>query len=90
MYGFIEVKEQFVSAGFSVKNFKIGHTEGSYSFDSDNTCYLGTVCHWPSSTFEFQFVEIESGDVAVLETHEFSSIDSIKIYLNELFESRLR
>jgi len=86
---FKEIEEQLRAAGFSIDDYKSGYIEGSYSFAADNERYIGSVCHWPKSTFEFQFHNVGSGDVVVLETHEFSSMDSVRRYLNELLTTRL-
>ena len=84
-----EMEEQLLLAGYSINDYKSGHIEGSYSFAAENKRYIGSVCHWPKSTFEFQFNHAGSGDVVVLETHEFSSIDSVGNYLSELLSNRL-
>jgi len=84
------MEKQLLAAGFSIKGYKSGHIEGSYSFSAESKCYIGSVCHWPKSKYEFQFNNVELGDVVILETHEFSSIDAVSTYLNELLSTRLR
>ena len=86
---FKEMEEQLLSAGYSINDYKSGHIEGSYSFVAESKRYVGSVCYWPKSTFEFQFNDVVSGDVMVLETHEFSSIDLVRKYLCELLSNRL-
>jgi len=84
------MEKLLTSAGFSFKKYKIGSVAGSYSFSADSDHYVGNVCFWPESTFEFQFNKADTGEVAVLETHEFESTDLVKKYLHELLKTRLR
>lgn len=84
-----ELEGELVSAGYSINYKEPEHTNSAFSVDLDCESYVGTVCFWPESLFEFQFQDCATGKVAVLETHEFHSGDALKKYVKELIFNRL-
>lgn len=83
-----ELEDELISAGYSINYEEPESTNSAYSVSLDSERFVGTVCYWPESLFEFQFNDCASGEVAVLETHEFQSSDSLKNYIKELIFNR--
>ena len=84
-----EMGNELDSAGYTIKYKEPEHANGAFSVNLDGESYVGTVCFWPESLFEFQFNSYSTGDVAVLETHDFHSSVALKNYLKELIFNRL-
>lgn len=84
-----ELEDELVSAGYSINYKEPAHTNGAFSVDLDCESYVGTVCFWPESLFEFQFQNCATGKIAVLETHEFHSGEALNSYFKELICNRL-
>lgn len=84
-----EMEGELVSAGYTIKYKEPEHANGAFSVNLDGESYVGTVCFWPESLFEFKFASCATGDVTVLETHNFRSSDALKNYIKELIFNRL-
>ena len=56
----------------------------SSSVNLDCEGMVGTVCHWPPDSFEFQFNDVESGRVLVLETKSFDDKQDLDSYMQAL------
>ena len=50
----------------------------------DSASHIGTITFWPKALFEFQFNSTLSGDVVLLETHEFPEEDDLVEYLTKV------
>jgi len=84
-----ELEQRIAENSYSVKTNTSTREGNSYSVDIDGNGYIGTICYWPDTTFEFQFNDAGSGIVAVLETHEFSSYNSFRTYFENILFNRL-
>jgi len=71
-------------AGFSCRVQDENRSSTCTAVALDNRRFIRTISHWPPSTFEFQFVASGSGDVVVLETKQFSSIEGLEAFATEL------
>ena len=68
--------------GYSVQAKAIaGEWQVSISVDIDGPKFVGGICHWPPNLFEFQFNNIDSGDVILLETVNLESVKEISDYV---------
>lgn len=88
-----ELERELASAGYSVYYKEPEHSNSAFSsaYSVDLVCesYVGTVCFWPKSLFEFQFHDCTTGKVVVLESQEFHCSNALKTYVKELIHNRL-
>lgn len=75
-------REGLNQRGYSVKAQAIaGDWQRSISVDIDGSKFVGGICHWPPNLFEFQFNDIDSGDVIFLETVTLENLKDISDYV---------
>ena len=84
-----ELEVELISAGFAIEYKKPEHANSAFSVNLDSESYVGTVCYWPESTFEFQFNSCKTGNVALLETCKFHSGEALMSYFKQLILNRL-
>lgn len=64
--------------------FRLDTSGKTLSAALDCDMYRGSICHWPPSLFEFQFLDRNGGQVLLLETHTFEKDSDLLRYLEEL------
>ena len=75
-------RDRLNQRGYSVKAQAIaGEWQRSISVDIDGPTFVGGICHWPPNLFEFQFNDIDSGDVIFLETVNLENLKDIADYV---------
>ena len=72
------------SAGYEYRIQTEGQSKTCTAVDLDGRRVVGTICYWPPDTFEFYFIEPDSGSVVVLETRKFSDVAKLRAYLEDL------
>lgn len=84
---------QSLESRLSANGTAVTYSEASHGSSSgvnlDSEKFVGAITYWPESLFEFQFNRCDTGEVEVLESHEFSSDESLMAYLEELLFKRL-
>lgn len=81
--------ESRLSANSTAVTYSESLHGGSTGVNLDSEKFVGTITYWPESLFEFQFNRCDTGEVEVLETHEFDSDESLTAYLETLLFERL-
>lgn len=84
-----ENKEYLQEKGLSV-NFDDGQLPRSCSVAIDSDKYVGTITHWPESSYEVQFNSCSTGDVVILETKEFEGYTELEDFLRKILNERLK
>jgi len=82
------MEDRLVAKGFAVTYIE-GVSRESSGVNLDSERFVGTIAHWPESRFEFQFNRCDTGEVEVLESHEFDSDETLIAYLGKLLFERL-
>jgi len=52
--------------------------------------YVGTITHWPESSYEMQFNSCSTGEVVILETKNINRYVELENYLKEMLSDRLK
>ena len=77
------MEDRLVAKGVAVTYIE-GVSRDSSGVNLDSEWFVGTIAPWPESRFEFQFNRCDTGEVEVLELHEFDSDETLTTYLEEL------
>lgn len=62
----------------------------SCSVAIDSKKYVGTITHWPESSYEMQFNSCSTGDVVILESKKFKRYVELESYLKEILSDHLK
>ncbi len=77
-------RTQIESAGIVCRIHDGGSEAACTAVDLDGDRFVGTISYWAPETFEFQFNDTATGEVAVLQTKNFLETRSLAEYVAEL------
>ena len=87
-----EVLHEWESA-FDNRGMKVSIVKGpmprSYTAEVDGENFVGNITFWPEGQFEFQFNRCSSGEVVMLETKEFHSVQELSNFVGDLLTKKL-
>lgn len=84
----IEDSREFLTRHGVVVTYDATGLPRSCSANLDSDELVGTITHWPTTRFEFQFNNACSGEVVVLEEIETEAVSDVSALIRDLYTDR--